>query len=263
MITKTPLTTTDTHTLKRKRGLLTVRDVWYYADTVYTDADVVYYMQMEKPQGDEWYDQYTILIDLEKSKDAIFGAFNETCKNEIRSVTAKTGYTFSILHRELNETTLNEFIKVYNQFAAVKNIPPTENYRLFDYLHNGLLAITKINDANNKTVVWHVYRVNSDKVFLIHSISDIYKQNNARVKNELGSANRFCHWSDMLYFKELGIKQYDWGGWYNGKEDTELLGVNKFKEKFGGTITPNYNGIAYITLKGKLFWFLKKLKSKV
>jgi len=243
--------------------MLSVRDVWYNTDTLYTDADVVYYMQMDKPIGNDYYDHYTILIDLSQTEETLFSAINATGRNEIRSIEKTTGYTYVMHHSNLQMATVNEFIKAYNDFSVSKKLPLADTARIMAYFENGLLAIAQVLNADKKPVIQHLYRVNSDRVVLISSISTIYLQTDSRLKQEIGAANRFCHWKDMLYFKELGAGLYDWGGWYNGKEDEALLGINKFKEKFGGTITPNYNSIVYISLKGKLFKLLKRLKNSV
>ena len=250
------------HTVKRRRVLLSMRDVWYDSNAYYTDADVVYYTQMDKPMGDEWYDQYTILIDLEQSKEVLFEQIQKRSREEIRSMLSKTDFFFSAIAEGITRTLLNEFIECYNRFANAKKIPAAEVHRLSDYLENGLLTITRVFDKNNVVVAWHAYRVNADRVFLIYSITTAYLHTDSKMKNEIGAANKFCHWKDLEYFKNLGVKLYDFGGWYNGNTDKELLGINNFKEKFGGIITPNYNGIQYVTLKGKLFRLLKYFKNK-
>ncbi len=243
--------------------MLNVRDVWYDASTLYTDADVVYYMQMTKPIGNDYYDHYTILIDLTQPEETLFGAINATGRNEIRSVEKNPAYSYTMHYDSLQLNTVNEFIKAYNDFSLSKKLPLADTARIMAYFENGLLAIAQVLNANKVPVAQHLYRVNGDRVLLISSISTIYLQTDNKIKQEIGAANRFCHWKDMVYFKEQGIRLYDWGGWYNGKEDEALLGINKFKEKFGGTITPNYNSIVYVSLKGKLFRLLKRLKNSV
>ena len=252
----------SSHSVKRKRSILTIRDVWYDRDPQYTDADVVYYTQMEKPFGDEWYDHYTILINLEQNEDDLFKQLNSSSRNEIRAIAAKPGYTYSFLYNELTETLIEQFSVDYDEFTKLKGITGADRAKLLSYYKNGVLGISRICDAANSIVAWHVYRVNQDRVCLVYTMSTAYNYTDSRIKNEIGSANRYCHWKDIVYFKEKGVKLYDWGGWYNGTEDAEMLSINKFKEKFGGTIIPNYNCIVYTSFKGRLFRFLKRLKGK-
>lgn len=241
--------------------MLSVRDVWYHVDTLYTDADVVYYMQMDKPIGNDWYEQFTILNDLTLNEEALLGNINATGRNEIRSIRSNAEYTYHMEHEGLTSATLNKFIEEYNRFAAIKKLVPADVRRLYAYNKEGMLAISWVNNTANKTISWHAYRVNTERVFLISSFTMVHQADNQN-KNETGSVNRFCHFADMLYFKQNGVQLYDWGGWYNGKEDSGLLNINSFKEKFGGVITPNYNSTVYVSLKGKLFWLIKKISSK-
>ena len=75
-------------TLTRKQRGLKVRDVWY--DTRrYKDADVVYYMQMTEPFGDEWYEQYTVLIDLSKGEEELWKKISKSCKTTLNNAGAR------------------------------------------------------------------------------------------------------------------------------------------------------------------------------
>jgi len=60
-------------------------------------------------------------------------------------------------------------------------------------------------------------------------------------KSEIGRANRFLHYEDIKYFKELGYRFYDLGGIAKDTQDDKLQGINKFKEGFGGELVRQYN----------------------
>ena len=53
----------------------------------------------------------------------------------------------------------------------------------------------------------------------------------------------------MLYYREHGLGIYDLGGWYNGTTDLGRLGINKFKEGFGGNVVCEYEGEQILTAK--------------
>ena len=65
----------------------------------------------------------------------------------------------------------------------------------------------------------------------------------------IGRANRWLIWQDILYFKRLGVIEFDFGGRYEGKEDTERLRINEFKDSFGAELEKNYNHFYATTLK--------------
>jgi hypothetical protein len=56
----------------------------------------------------------------------------------------------------------------------------------------------------------------------------------------------------MLRFRDEGLTIYDFGGWYPGKEDIELLRINRFKEGFGGRLACEYNGDLALTWRGDM-----------
>ena len=52
-----------------------------------------------------------------------------------------------------------------------------------------------------------------------------------------------------MHYRNRGVAEYDFGGWYNGTTDQARLGINKFKEAFGGTTVCEYEGEELLTLK--------------
>ncbi len=67
----------------------------------------------------------------------------------------------------------------------------------------------------------------------------------------IGRANRLLFWTDILHFQQHGLHALDFGGWYPGQSDTRRLGINKFKEGFGGQRASTYMCDRGCTLKGK------------
>ncbi|NUO09314.1 MAG: GNAT family N-acetyltransferase [Candidatus Brocadia sp.] len=57
----------------------------------------------------------------------------------------------------------------------------------------------------------------------------------------IGNANRLLEWESIKYAKEKGIKEYDMGGFYTGKEkDEQKERINMYKKGFGGNIVTHY-----------------------
>jgi hypothetical protein len=74
----------------------------------------------------------------------------------------------------------------------------------------------------------------------------------------ISKANRLHHWLDVLRFRDEGFAIYDFGGWYAGRENEELLRINRFKESFGGVLVPQYNCDQGLSWKGvQALWFLQ------
>jgi hypothetical protein len=249
----------DLNSIIWKRGYLKIRDCWYDEIEPKLDADVVYVMQRKKPEGEEYYEQYTILIDLQQSEEKITGSISKNCIDKIKRISKKPEYRYELI-TEPNKQTLKKFILQYNAFAASKNIAKVEELRLNELYEHGLVMISVVYNEASEEICWHVYRVNKERVFLIYTFTTSYTSTDSTNRNNLGMVNRNCHYNDLLEFKKLGIKYYDFGGWYKGDGDREKLNINKFKEEFGGSITENYNCIYYPSFKGKVFKAMKKLR---
>jgi len=69
------------------------------------------------------------------------------------------------------------------------------------------------------------------RILCLERVPAFEGQNSALV----GRANRWCHWKDMLYLREQGIRTYDMGGIAVGAEAAAVSGINDFKIRFGGT----------------------------
>ena len=102
-------------------------------------------------------------------------------------------------------------------------------------------------------MVWHAYHVGYDRATLLHSASVLRAESGQALRTKVGRANRYHHWRDILYFKQLGLRIYDFGGWYEKKEDRARLNINKFKEGFGGNIVKTYTCERPLTLRGWVF----------
>ena len=57
----------------------------------------------------------------------------------------------------------------------------------------------------------------------------------------MGNATKLLFWEAMKYAKNKGIKEFDLGGYYIGKEpDPQKENINDFKNSFGGQLVTHY-----------------------
>jgi len=123
---------------------------------------------------------------------------------------------------------------------------------------SGSLQFSRIAEEGGPTLVWHSYYRSHNRVTLLSSASLVPAGESSARRNKVGRANRFQHWQDLLRFKNDQIALYDFGGWYEGKSDQKRLGINKFKEEFGGEIVRNYICERALTWRGALFLRLRQ-----
>jgi len=70
------------------------------------------------------------------------------------------------------------------------------------------------------------------------------------VRAKTNRASCFLLWKAMLRLKEQGVRYFDFGGWYPGTEDIQLLGANAFKKSLGGQTVREFECEQIVTLKG-------------
>jgi len=252
----------DVYTLKRRRLVFDVRDVWLKADTTYDDADIVYYMNADQPVGDEREEYWTILNELTGSEDALLAGFERSTRYQIRLAERKDGLRYDFFAAP-DSATLSAFFGDYDQMATRKRIRPVERERVLAFNDHGLLALSRVTDASDAPLVWHAYRCNRERVVLIFTVSLWFRSADPEERNRVGRANRYAHWHDMRRFKAQGVRWYDLGGWYHKADDEEKLRINRFKEGFGGQVAKNYLCVAYPTWKGKAVKLFKDVKRRL
>jgi lipid II:glycine glycyltransferase (peptidoglycan interpeptide bridge formation enzyme) len=97
-----------------------------------------------------------------------------------------------------------------------------------------------------------LYYRGADRVSLLHSASVLPSESDADLRAIIGRANRRLHWEDMVFFRSEGVATYDLGGWYIGQRDQRKLGINIFKEQFGGRVVQEYNCDLRLTSRAKV-----------
>ena len=245
--------------MKYNLKFVKVQEIWYEEEEqIDKDVDLVFYHQLAKAQK-QTEKFYTLLLNLEEEEQAIYDLFVKNNKYEINRATTKDSLSFEMYHENITQDVLVAFNKAYNQFADERNRTGIKGSDFENYRNNGKLAISTIADETG-VLVWHTYIVIGNRVRLKTSNSIFANQTN-ETRNLVGRANRLLHWKDMQYFKNKGYTLYDFGGWYAGDENSKLLGINKFKESFGGYKEQSYNYTKAVTSKGKLFLSLNRLKA--
>ena len=75
------------------------------------------------------------------------------------------------------------------------------------------------------------------------------KQNLSR--NIIARANKSLHYDDMKYFKRKEYLLYDFGGYAYKTDSPDLIGINNFKDQFGGDLVEesNYSTFLYSLIK--------------
>ncbi len=157
-------------------------------------------------------------------------------EGELLSLIAKnTKYKIKRAAREnccADVVSLDEFAPFFNEFAPSKNLHPLTKKNI-ETLKPYSIA-TAVKAVNTPILAMHLYLIDKSisRVRLLYSATVNRKETDLDL-NFVGRANRFLHWDDMLRFKSMNIKNYDWGG-IAGTDDPATSGIDDFKKAFGG-----------------------------
>lgn len=244
-----------------KLKFIKAQNVWFNSKTtIDKNADIVFYNQSDLNINKKFNVKpfVTLLVELNLDENNIFERFAKSVRYEINRAIQKDNLTINYYYKEFSETVLQQFINCYNDFAVEREKEKISGIEFEYYYKNNQLAITTIS-SNTDILIWHTYIIAEETARLKTSNSIFINQSN-ETKNLIGRANKLLHWKDILYFKNLNLKYYDFGGWYVGNDDKKLVGINKFKESFGGYKATSYNYVKLVSIKGKLFYLLLLIK---
>lgn len=243
-----------------KSRFLTRAEVWFDHELpkAARRADwILYHLCPQPVSGAQSRSFYTLLIDLTQSQQQLRAQLNEDTAYKIRRARDRD----KIICESCNPrdpAVLNRFEEMYRTFAALKNLPPLNRARLESMAAAGVLDISVAKDPQGNVLVYHAnYRDKCRATQLeLPSLYRALPQSAAR--NFSGRANRYLTWSDILRFKEEGLKYFDFGGWHLGS-DADMLSINDFKRGFGGKVVREYQCEQILTLKGRIVLWAAKL----
>jgi lipid II:glycine glycyltransferase (peptidoglycan interpeptide bridge formation enzyme) len=255
----------------QKLPLLSINYTWYGApEKQEPSADVISIWHCPAPVPGAYCREIepTIVLDLTQSLEEILSNFDKDLRRVFRRA-ERDHLVFSVTETPA-EKEINAFLDFYDAFAAWKNLRRSRFSRsmgLFRfYASSGLIWLSKVSTGDGKTLTWRAYLVTNRAVFRLGASDPHYRSSAQTAERQLvGRADRFHFWQDIQYFKEKGLPMLDFGGWYSGNTDPEMLNLNRFKEEFGGKVVKVYKCWYGITVKGKLclrcFLLLEDLQS--
>lgn len=249
------------HTNTRNK-FFTLERVWFCSSVQDKKSDILRFMRISNEMVVKYYIkkdlQHTIINDLTKPEDFFLTLMTNATRYDVlrgkKDEISITRFRGSDLKND--PSPLEEFKKAYLDFyqkTKIKDVIKAYSEEdLESYVENDCMTLSIAQKEAFK--VYHVHVHDTEKSMLLYSVSD-FRNKNAD-KNILGRANKLLHFDDMLFFKSIGVKEYDWG---DISSKVNHNGIDKFKLSFGGQVTDVYNIFEGVTLKGKLLVFLKKM----
>lgn len=215
--------------VKRRKAFLSYSIRWYDQTPQFRLFPITVYYQVPQamnPKGFKREAFWTLHSLLQKPEEELLACLNSTNKTQVKQA-RKMGITVRL-------GTLESFLPFFNSFAQEKGISGSSRKKLESFGREHL-EITEAIDEQGRVLAMHANLIDKSiqRARLIHSAS-------ARFQDEsdaglVGRANRLLHFENLLRYKEMGLSIYDWGGIAKDSEDPVKLGINRFKEAFGGT----------------------------
>jgi hypothetical protein len=244
----------------RRRGPLRIAEFWFNEGATCA-ADIVRFMHVPSLVAlARCTPEYTLVTNLETDEDALLKGMAQHSRSQIQRA-ARDG-AIANFWRNPDEKVVRQFSALYDEFARQKNLSGI-NGRFHALRQSGLLAISNVARSSGEALAWHSYVCAGPRARLLHSASLFRSLQDSGERNAIGRANRFLHYKDMLAFKAAGVRLYDFGGWYAGDTDAELIRINRFKEEFGGNVELRYNCERGVTLLGKCALMMKRIACSI
>jgi lipid II:glycine glycyltransferase (peptidoglycan interpeptide bridge formation enzyme) len=188
----------------------------------------------------------TIIIDLENNPDVIKNSFNGNLRRDIKNAELHNIKCIFMDNKDI-------FIQFFNEFAKLKNIYEPKKNTIDAFGENFLTSFAIVDD---KILVAHSYVIDKQKgiAFLFQSASKRLDSNFD--KTIISRANKLLTYHDIMHFKNVGFKKYDFGGYVENTKNKSLIGINQFKLSFGGEVKRYYiyyTPILFLLIKASRF----------
>lgn len=235
---------------------LTRGEVWFENKPKEARVDWILYRNRSSPvPGARWRYFYNRLIDLSKSSEALLSEMEPKTVAKIESAEKDN---LSCEWRQLSKgEQLDEIELSWNQSIEAKRRWGMLNRSwLGEMISAGALEIATARDPSGAWLVYAGLFRDKHRVQQLLSVSARRGELDPAIRAKTNRASCFLLWKTMLCLKKQGIKYFDFGGWYPGSDDIQLLGANAFKKGFGGEVIQEFECEQIVTLKG---WVLLTL----
>jgi hypothetical protein len=214
------------------------------------NIDIVRYKCRALPvPGSVYAESYSLWANLGADPDYLLAKMSRVTRSQIRRAqTEGIRYEFTSAP---NSTWTDQFFDFYELFAVSRKLRSVNRCRFLAILGQNALDFSRVSSPDGRILVWHA-NLRIGRYVLVDASASLFRREIGPAAAYIGRANRLLHWLDMLRFSAEGFAIYDFGGWYGGTTNEQLLRINRFKESFGGELVLYYNCDQAVSWKGAL-----------
>ncbi len=190
------------------------------------------------------------IINLSKSEDEIWANMHSKHRNVIRKA-EKDGVVIQMGREEM----LSDYQKLdeatWKRSGQEKDLFPVYQNLFTKYPQNTVLYMAYYNGEPQ-----------GGAIFLKNEEISYYLYGASKDSPKIGAMN-YLHWRAIRDFKQEGVKKYSFVGCrINEDIDSKCHGIQRFKERFGGTLFVGYMfKVILKPFKYKLFRLLQRIKN--
>ncbi len=242
-------------TKSRKHGIDFIK-VWWAVEPLKDKGVIEYHQSFFNTKDSIPFD--SLISDITGTPEEIKGAFTKGCRYKVNRAEREDVSVRMMDDASVTDEEIDKFLLFFKDFWETKDSELTDMSGLKDelkrYRDAGALSVS-IASVKGQDAVYHTHIRDDERARLFHSAS-LYRLMSAEEsdsRNLIGMANRYLHYADMLHFKEMGLKKYDWGG--AGKTE-DVANITEFKLSFGGSEEQTFDCNAYKGFRARLFRFM-------
>ena len=237
-------------------------EVWYDHEPDSHAVDWILYRQRSQPvPRTRWRYFHTLVIDLGQTAEALLEQMNKSTASKVKRARDRDQIVCERI--DPDSAGINRFVAVYDQFAATKGLTPLDRSELEGLAAKHLLELSVARNPAGEPLVYHAYYRDSNCSCFLYSASLHRMFSESAIRNAIGRANVFLFWNALVRHKAEGLKGFDFGGWYPGNTDQQLLGVNRFKAGFGGKLVRRHYCEQVVSLKGWVLLTTARILNRV
>jgi hypothetical protein len=249
----------------RFRGRIRALETWLDDEPVsLAGCDLWVCHQRTRPLDTwEWLYFYSLHVDLSQTEAQLLAAMRKNTSREIRQAESRDGLTCSF-NADPSEADLEAYAAIFDADRSIHSQHAMDRNWLMRLRKAGLVQLAQVRDSGGQVLAWHCLLCHRRSATVqLSSMVSLQHQADRTRGAAIGRANRWLFYREFLHYKQQGILIYDFNGWYSGIEDEKLLGINQFKEGFGGRIRYGYDCQQPLTLQGRVYLLLLAIRRRL
>lgn len=251
---------------RKKLGVIQLKDLYYAAEITdqHSGYDVVYYFNCQE-EHDKAKVHYTMLIDLSPDPEEILMSFKKKMRASIRKAIADENIIIRI-NGNPDQEEVKSFIVAYQKFAKWKHISKISTYQmkmLYELQSAGKLVISSAEFNGAVLSQFLLIDVGERLIDKYGYTVRIPEPKDKKEAQALSNLTRKLEFHSILYAKSIGKKYFDLCGVFLNPANESEKNVDQYKFGFNGMILKEYHFMMPITMRGRIFCWIRALKSDI